>query len=114
MKFFLITFFLCINSAVASNELVISGQQCLGQEVTEAKMDGEWIKFTCPNEEWLIEIASITPFIAKLNLSTVKSSELYTYYNIVPSIPVDPKVRWILRQHWVRAYQNGEIEVVHK
>ena len=114
MKFFLINLFLGGNLAFAANEVVISGQQCMGQEVTEASMNGEWTSFTCPREEWLIEIQNTTPFIAKLNLSTVKRSEIYTYYNIVPSIPVEAKVRWILRQHLVRVYQDGEIGVVHK
>lgn len=114
MKFFLLLLFLVIKLAHASNKINFSGHQCQGDEAAVAKMNGKWADYTCPMKEWLIEIEGSSLFIGKLKLSSTKHSELYNYYNIIPTIPVGPEIRWILKQHWARVSSDGEILVVHK
>lgn len=138
MKFFLLLVLLIIKLAHAQSDdrfatrltskLSISGHQCLGGEVAIAQMSGEWSDYKCSAREWLITVDNLNycseegycteiavgPFIAKLKRSPLKKSEFYIYHKIVPTIPVSPEVRWILRQHWLRVSLNGEIIIVRK
>ncbi len=112
MKTFLLLIFF-ITSAQASPE--ISVQKCLGDEFTAAKLNGLWADYRCQSKEWLITINSPNiPFVGKLKISPSKSTEFFDYYNIIPTIPVAPQIRWILRQYQVQISINGEILVVHK
>jgi hypothetical protein len=114
MKFFLLILFLVTKLAHSSDQITFSGYQCEGDEMTAARLEGKWADYSCSRKEWFIQIESYAPFIGKLKISAEKNSEFYTYYNIVPTIPVGPEIRWILRQHWVRVSPDGVITVVHK
>ena len=114
MKIYLLLLFLVVKFAHASDQINFTGHQCEGDEITAAALEGKWADYSCSMKEWFIQVESYAPFFGKLKISSVRNSDHYTYYNIVPTIPVGSEIRWILRQNWVRVSPDGEIIVVHK
>jgi hypothetical protein len=103
-----------------SAKFIISGYKCMGDEFTVAKMFGRWADYKCTSKEWLIAIdpdesENAGNFITvKLKENQVRKSEFYSYYNIIPTMPIDPKARWLLKRHLVRFSPDGEIKIVNK
>ena len=135
--FFLVLFFLLIKVVHAfpderfhtrlSDSLSISGIKCVGSEITVGELQGEWSDFICQHGEWLMTVdnfnrcindvcteAYVAPVIVKLVLLPHTITDEETYYSILPTIPVDPETRWILRRHWVKFTLSGAGEVTAK
>jgi hypothetical protein len=112
-----------------SSGLSIDGNKCKGYEITQAEINHQMADFRCTRKEWLIVVDHINrcseekgwcteiemlPVTGKLKRSSQKKSNFYSFYNIIPTIPVSPQIRWILKRHWVRVSLSGETIVVHK
>ena len=112
-----------------SSGLSIAGNKCIGNEITQAELNHQLGDYLCTPSEWLIAVDYINrcsevkgwcteiemlPITGKLIKSLSIKSNLYSFYNIIPTIPVSPETRWILRRHWVRVSIDGETTVVHK
>ena len=112
-----------------SSGLSIAGNKCKGNEITQAEIDHQFADYLCTPSEWLIAVDYINrcsevkgwcteiemmPITGKLKRSLSIKSNSYSFFNIIPTIPVSPETRWILKRHWVRVSIDGETTVVHK
>jgi hypothetical protein len=111
-----------------TSRLAIAGHFCSGDEVTVGKDFGTYMDVRCTNQEWMIYVDNINrcsqgkcteievlPFTAKLKFKKHVISDQYRFYAIIPTMPVGPEVRWILRNHHLRADMSGSILVLrHK
>jgi hypothetical protein len=112
-----------------SSGLSIAGNKCKGNEITQAELNHHLGDYLCTRNEWLISVDYINrcsevkgwcteiemlPITGKLKRYLSIKSDLYTFYNIIPTVPVSPETRWILRRHWVRVSIDGETTVVKK
>jgi hypothetical protein len=112
-----------------SSGLSIAGNKCKGNEITQAEIDHQLADYLCTPSEWLIAVDNINrcsevkgwcteiemlPITGKLKRSLSIKSDLYSFYNLIPTVPVSPETRWILKRHWVRVSIYGETTVVQK
>ncbi|MBA2405747.1 MAG: hypothetical protein H0V66_13300 [Bdellovibrionales bacterium] len=121
MKLFLLLLFLVIKISPAFSDEhfsspIMLGQKCQGDEAAAAEISGQWADYHCADQEWMFRLANEraeSPFFGKLVVSNLKKSDYFSYYKIVPTIPVGPEIRWILRRYLVRISLNGEMDVIY-
>lgn len=110
-----------------SPKLAISGYHCEGSEVTVGIDRGAYLDVACTDKEWMIFVDNVNrcvedacteievlPITARLKFKPHLPSAEYRSYSIVPTMPVGPEVRWILRRHHLKVDMNGAIEVQKK
>lgn len=116
MKYFLLLFLVIFKLSHAGTHYAptFEGYECEGPDKTMALDQGQWAEYHCTEGEWIFRLNGETPFIAKIQKSSVATSEEYEYFNVVPTQPVTAKIRWILRQHWMQVDGRGEIEFIQK
>lgn len=104
-----------------TNNLLISGERCEGNET--ADFGGE--NFTCNKGNWLIVVDNInsctpdgcTDVMVQPTIATLQASsadQLTTFFDIVPTIPVNPETERILNSVFVRERTNEEPIVIFK
>jgi hypothetical protein len=110
-----------------TSKLAISGQECAGNEVTVGEDRGTYLEVGCTRKEWMIYVDNINscihdacteievlPVTARLKFRAHLPSAQYRYFSIIPTMPVSPEVRWILRRHHLKVDLNGSIQVSKK
>jgi hypothetical protein len=116
MKYFLLVSLLIFKIAHSSTytDPVLETYECDGSEVTVSTNLGEWTEYSCNTREWLIRINEKIPFTVRLEMKRGKMPDEFNYFRMIPTIPVDPMTRWILRRHWFRVSLGGQVEIVPK
>jgi hypothetical protein len=97
-----------------TSSITVSGQACSSPIIIPGKLEFEWIDFSCLPGEYLLLVGneSDPPIIGKLEKSILHTNDEFDFYKIIPTIPVDAKKRWLLRNHRLRVSLSGETQVV--
>lgn len=116
MKLFLLIVFLIfkLSDSYAYTDPILETYACVGNEVAIAVDQGKWGEYSCNGGEWFMRINEQNPFTIRLEKSREHDSDGLALYNMVPTIPVNPKTRWILKRHWFRGSFSGHFEIIPK